>query len=117
MINPEFGSFFFIATILINTELEYDKPVDDMCKSCTLCVNACPTGALYDEYKLDSNLCISYQTIENRNDIPDDIISAAGYSDVTYVRMYALSMKANSLRMTLIFIPAIISLTDLTMKI
>lgn len=73
VINPEFGSFFFIATILINTELEYDKPVDDMCKSCTLCVSACPTGALYDEYKLDSNLCISYQTIENRNDIPDDI--------------------------------------------
>lgn len=73
VINPEIGSFFFIATILINTELEYDKPIDDMCKSCTLCVSACPTGAIYEEYRLDSNLCISYQTIENKNDIPDEI--------------------------------------------
>lgn len=73
VINPETGSFFFLATILINIELDYDKPVDDLCKSCTLCISACPTGAIYDEYKLDSNLCISYQTIENRNEIPDEI--------------------------------------------
>ncbi len=73
VINPGFGSFFFIATILINAELEYDKPIVDMCKSCSLCVSACPTGAIYDEYRLDSNLCISYQTIENRNEIPDEI--------------------------------------------
>lgn len=73
VINPEFGSFFFIATVLINTELEYDLPVEDNCKSCSLCVSACPTGAIYEEYKLDSNLCISYHTIENRNDIPDEI--------------------------------------------
>jgi len=73
VINPEFGSFFFIATILVNTELEYDKPIDDLCKSCTVCISECPTGALYDEYKLDSNLCISYQTIENRGEIPEKI--------------------------------------------
>jgi epoxyqueuosine reductase len=73
VINPEAGSFFFIATILINIELEYDKPVEDLCKNCVLCVNSCPTGAIYEEYKLDANLCISYQTIENRNEIPDDI--------------------------------------------
>jgi epoxyqueuosine reductase len=73
VINPEFGSFFFIATVLINSELEYDLPIEDNCKSCSLCVSACPTGAIYEEYKLDSNLCISYHTIENRNDIPEEI--------------------------------------------
>ncbi len=73
VIIPETGSYFFLATILINTALEYDKPIEDMCKSCVLCINSCPTGAIYDEYKLDANLCISYQTIENRGDIPDNI--------------------------------------------
>jgi len=73
VINKEFGSFFFIATILINTELEYDEPVEDLCRGCSLCVSACPTGAIHEEYSVDANLCISYQTIENRNDIPDEI--------------------------------------------
>lgn len=73
VINPEIGSFFFLATILINVELEYDTEIEDYCKSCNLCVNSCPTGALYEEYKLDANLCISYHTIENRNEIPDDL--------------------------------------------
>ena len=44
-----------------------------MCKSCSMCISSCPTGAIYEEYKLDSNLCISYQTIENRNEIPEEI--------------------------------------------
>jgi len=73
VIDPDTGSFFFLAEILINAELDYDILVEDLCKSCNLCINACPTGALYEEYKLDANLCISYQTIENRNDIPDEI--------------------------------------------
>ena len=73
VINPEFGSYFFIATILLNTELVYDKPMEDMCKNCSICVSSCPTGAIYEEYKLDSRLCISYQTIENKNDIPAEI--------------------------------------------
>jgi epoxyqueuosine reductase len=70
VINPDMGSFFFLSEILINTELETDKPVDDLCETCRICIDACPTGALYEEYKLDSNLCISYQTIENRDEIP-----------------------------------------------
>ncbi|MBE2257114.1 MAG: tRNA epoxyqueuosine(34) reductase QueG [Ignavibacteria bacterium] len=73
VINPELGSYFFLSEILINAELEYDEPIEDMCKNCRLCLVECPTGALYDEYKLDANLCISYQTIENRGEIPDDL--------------------------------------------
>lgn len=73
VINPELGSYFFLSEILINKELEYDEPIEDMCKNCRLCLVECPTGALYDEYKLDANLCISYQTIENRGEIPEEI--------------------------------------------
>jgi len=73
IISNEFGSFFFIGTIFINKELEYDKSTEDLCGSCMICINECPTNALYDEYKIDSNLCISYQTIENRGEIPESI--------------------------------------------
>lgn len=73
VINPELGSYFFLSEILINIEFEYDEPIEDMCKNCRLCLVECPTGALYDEYKLDANLCISYQTIENRGEIPEHI--------------------------------------------
>jgi len=73
IIDPDSGSFFFLSTILINQELEYGKPIEDLCKTCMLCVNECPTGAIYEEYKVDANLCISYHTIENRGSIPDEI--------------------------------------------
>jgi epoxyqueuosine reductase len=73
IIDSEAGSFFFLSEILINVKLEYDKPVDDLCETCRVCMDACPTGAIYDEYKVDSNLCISYHTIENRNEIPSFI--------------------------------------------
>ncbi len=73
VINKEFGSFFFIATVLTNAELEYDEPVGDLCRGCSICVSSCPTGAIHEEYSVDANLCISYQTIENRNEIPGEI--------------------------------------------
>lgn len=70
VIDADAGSFFFLSEILINAELDCDEPVFDLCGSCRICIDACPTGAIYEEYKVDANLCISYQTIENRKDIP-----------------------------------------------
>ena len=71
LIVPHKGSFFFIGEILIDVELDYDSPISDMCGSCTKCISACPTNALVAPYLLDSNRCISYQTIENKEDIPE----------------------------------------------
>jgi len=73
VINPEYGSFFFLAEILVSAELACDTPIEDLCGGCNICIQACPTNALYEEYKLDANLCIAYHTIENRNEIPDYI--------------------------------------------
>jgi epoxyqueuosine reductase len=74
VINPDYGSWIFLCEIITNLEFEtYDTPMEDLCGSCRICIDACPTGAIVDEYVLDANLCISYQTIENRGDIPDYI--------------------------------------------
>jgi epoxyqueuosine reductase len=74
VINPEYGSWIFLCEIITNLDCNvYDIPIEDMCGSCRICIDACPTGAIFDDYKLDSNLCISYQTIENKEDIPEYI--------------------------------------------
>jgi epoxyqueuosine reductase len=74
VINPEYGSWFFLCEIITNIEFDsYDEPIEDLCGSCSLCISACPTGAITEEYSVDSNKCISYQTIENRGDIPGNI--------------------------------------------
>lgn len=67
VITHEFGSWIFIGELLLNLELDHDQQeVADQCGSCTLCIDACPTGAIVEPYVLDSNLCISHATIESR---------------------------------------------------
>lgn len=72
VINREFGSWFFIANIISNWEFDYSTQIEDLCGSCTACINACPTDAITKEYILDSNKCISYLTIENKDAIPQN---------------------------------------------
>ncbi len=73
IINPDGGSFFFIGIVLTDLELEPDTVTPDRCGSCSRCAEACPTGALRDPYQLDIRRCISYQTIETDEPIPEDI--------------------------------------------
>lgn len=73
LIVPKKGSFFFIGELIVDIELEYDSPVIDMCGTCTKCLNACPTNALVVPYLLDSNRCISYHTIENKESLPETL--------------------------------------------
>ena len=67
LITEEYGSWVFIGELLLSIELEYDRDqVSDQCGSCTLCIDACPTGAIVEPYVLDSTQCISHATIESR---------------------------------------------------
>lgn len=70
LLHPEAGSWFLLGELLLSLDLAPDVPIADLCGSCTRCLEACPTGALREPYRLDSNLCISYWTIEHRGDFP-----------------------------------------------
>ena len=73
LITKDIGSWFFLGSIIINKKLEYDNFYEqDLCGTCTACIDDCPTGAIIDAYQLDSNKCISYLTIEHRGDLPDE---------------------------------------------
>jgi len=67
------GSWVFLAAIALDVELPEGEPLATHCGSCDLCIRACPTGALIDNYTLDNNRCISYLTIEHRGSIPADL--------------------------------------------
>ena len=72
LITTDFGSWLFLGELLVNIELDYDEPfIEDLCGSCTACIDACPTQAL-GEYEIYAEKCISYLTIEHKGDFPDD---------------------------------------------
>ena len=72
LINKEKGSFFFIAELIIDVELETDGPIKDYCGTCTKCIDACPTEAIVAPYIVDGSKCISYLTIELKENIPTE---------------------------------------------
>ncbi|MFT6002149.1 MAG: epoxyqueuosine reductase [Flavobacteriales bacterium] len=69
LINKEAGSFFFLAELIIDLELEADGPVKDYCGTCTACIDECPTDAIPEPYVVDGSKCISYLTIELKDEI------------------------------------------------
>lgn len=73
IINRKIGSWFFIGNILCNYEFDYSEEENDFCGSCNACIEACPTQAIIVPYVVDSNKCISYQTIENKEVIPNEL--------------------------------------------
>ncbi len=71
LLSKQTGSFYFIAELIVDLDLEYDTPVTDHCGSCTACIDACPTDAIIDPYKVDGSKCISYFTIELKDELPN----------------------------------------------
>ncbi len=78
VLNEEMGSFFLIGLVLTTLPLPPDRPVIDRCGHCTLCLDACPTGAILPDRVVDSRRCLSYQTIEKRGAVDADMKEAVG---------------------------------------
>ncbi|HPE83388.1 MAG TPA: tRNA epoxyqueuosine(34) reductase QueG [Aequorivita sp.] len=70
LLTKQLGSFYFIAELIVDLDLEYDTPVTDHCGSCKACIDACPTNAIVADKVVDGSKCISYFTIELKNEIP-----------------------------------------------
>ncbi len=73
LLSRQVGSFFFIAELIIDLDLEYDSITTDHCGSCTACIDACPTQAIIEPYVVDGSKCISYFTIELKENIPAEM--------------------------------------------
>ena len=73
LLTQKVGSFYFISELIIDLELEVDHVVTDHCGSCTACIDACPTEAITEPYKVDGSKCISYFTIELKDNIPSEL--------------------------------------------
>lgn len=73
LITQKVGSFYFVAELIIDLELEYDYATTDHCGTCTACIDACPTQAIVEPYVVDGSKCISYFTIELKENIPQEM--------------------------------------------
>jgi epoxyqueuosine reductase len=73
LLTKQVGSYYFIAELIIDLDLEYDTPVTNHCGACTACIDACPTQAIVAPYVVDGSKCISYFTIELKNEIPTSV--------------------------------------------
>lgn len=72
LLNRDMGSFFFLAELIIDLDLQPDGPIKDYCGTCTRCMDACPTDAIPEPYVVDGSRCISYLTIELKEEIPNE---------------------------------------------
>jgi epoxyqueuosine reductase len=73
LLTKQVGSFYFIAELIVDLQLEYDAVVTDHCGSCTACIDTCPTQAIVAPYKVDGSKCISYFTIELKEELPTSL--------------------------------------------
>lgn len=71
LITQKVGSFYFIAELIVDLDLDYDNPTTDHCGTCTACIDACPTQAIIASYQVDGSKCISYYTIELKENLPE----------------------------------------------
>ena len=78
LVNPQFGTFTFIGTLITTLELEPNMPMKNRCGTCKRCVEACPTHAINNNRTIDARRCLSYQTIEKRGDIDEELRGFAG---------------------------------------
>jgi epoxyqueuosine reductase len=78
LLNKTHGSWFLIGEMIVDIPFVYDAPETDHCGTCTSCIDACPTNAIYEPYKVDSNKCISYLTIELKDNIPEEFQEQLG---------------------------------------
>jgi epoxyqueuosine reductase len=78
LLNKTHGSWFLIGEMILDVPFVYDAPETEHCGSCTKCIDACPTDAIYEPYRVDSNRCISYLTIELKDKMPEEFKDQLG---------------------------------------